>query len=148
MTLSQSGRLRRWFHLLVNIPLCGSLTLIHPALSAEQWMRGSFTGKEILAACKDAPEESVHDFERGICRGFIEGFLAGRHVGDMVHAFHHRTERLEAVYGRLCIPAKVDKANLIFLFARYLEKNPDKMGWNAGILLEAALQEAFSCPGD
>lgn len=148
MTLSEPGRLRGWVHLLVNIPLCGSLAFINPALSAEQWMRGSFTGKEILAACKGASEESVHDFERGVCRGFIEGFLAGRHVGDMVHAFHHRNERLEAVYGRLCIPTKVDKSNLIFLFARYLEKNPDKMNWNAGTLLETALQEAFPCPGE
>jgi hypothetical protein len=146
MILSAPGRLRVWVHLLVCIPLCSSLAFVHPVMSAEQWMRGSFTGKEILAACKAASGESVHDFERGACRGFIEGFIAGRHVGDTVHAFHHRSERLETVYGRLCIPAKIDKSNLIFLFVVYLEKNPDKMNWNAGVLLETALQEAFPCP--
>jgi hypothetical protein len=127
-----------------------------PASGAEQWSRSGFTGKELLAACKAASVEpaqengtsadSVQDFERGICRGFIEGFIAGRHVGDSIHVFHHRNEKLDSVWGRLCIPAKTDKAAVAAAFVRYLEKNSDKLNWNAGVLLETALKETYPCP--
>lgn len=127
--------------------LACTLLLVAPcALGAEEWFRGSFTGKELLAACKAATDESVHDFERGICRGFIEGFVAGRHVGDTWHAFHHREEKLDEVYGRLCIPKEIKKVALAVVFVQYLEKNTEKLNWNAGTLLEAAIKQAFPCP--
>jgi hypothetical protein len=125
-----------------------SLALLVPAavLHANDWFRGSFTGKEMLVACKAVGADSVNDFERGICRGFIEGFVAGRYVGDTSHALHHRDEKLDQIPGRLCIPRDINKVALAIVFVQYLEKNPDKQSWNAGLLLEAALQEAFACP--
>ena len=126
------------------------------AFAADPWSRSGFSGKELLAACKvasqepaedkEASEASVQDFERGICRGFIEGFVAGRHIGDTVHAFHHRKEKLDEIYGRLCIPPQTAKNALAAVFVRYLEKNPDKLNWNAGVLLETALKETYPCP--
>ena len=113
---------------------------------AEDWFRGTFSGKEMLTACKAVGVDSVNDFERGICRGFIEGFVAGRYVGDTSHALHHRDEKLDQIPGRLCIPKDVNKVALAVVFVQYLEKNPDKQNWNAGLLLEAALQEGFACP--
>jgi len=114
--------------------------------AAEDWFRGSFSGKEMLTACKAVGVDSVNDFERGICRGFIEGFIAGRYVGDTSHALHHRDEKLDQIPGRLCIPKDINKVALAVVLVQYLEKNTDKQTWNAGLLFEGALQEAFSCP--
>lgn len=114
--------------------------------AADELYRGSFTGKEMLTACKAPGADSVNDFERGICRGFIEGFVAGRYVGDTSHALHHRDEKLDQIPGRLCIPKDVNKVALMVVFVQYLEKHSDKHTWNAGLLLEAALQEGFPCP--
>jgi hypothetical protein len=126
--------------------LVAALSLPGALLCAEDTFRGSFTGKELLTACKAVGADSVNDFERGICRGFIEGFIAGRYVGDTSHALHHRDEKLDQIPGRLCIPKDINKVALAIVFVQYLEKNPDKHAWNAGLLLEAALQEAFPCP--
>lgn len=134
------------FAVVVRFLLAAALSLPGAAVCADDWFRGSFTGKEMLTACKAVGADSVNDFERGICRGFIEGFIAGRYVGDTSHALHHRDERLDQIPGRLCIPRDINKAALAIVFVQYLEKNPDKHAWNAGLLLEAALQEAFSCP--
>jgi hypothetical protein len=113
---------------------------------AEDWFLGTFTGKEMLTACRAVGVDSVNDFERGICRGFVEGFVAGRYVGDTSHALHHRDEKFDQIPGRLCIPKDINKVALAIVFVQYLDKNPDKQAWNAGLLLEAALQESFPCP--
>ena len=130
------------------IRLLAAAVLLLPSVvwPAEDWFRGSFTGKEMLTACRAVGTDSVNDFERGICRGFIEGFVAGRYVGDTSHALHHREEKLDQIPGRLCIPKDINKVTLAIVFVQYVDKNPEKQGWNAGLLLEAALKDAFPCP--
>jgi len=134
------------FLMLVRLALLGALLAPGAVFPADELFRGSFTGKEMLTACKVAGADSVNDFERGICRGFIEGFVAGRYVGDTSHALHHRDEKLDQIPGRLCISKDINKVALMVVFVQYLEKNPDKHTWNAGLLLEAALQEGYPCP--
>jgi Rap1a immunity proteins len=126
--------------------LLAALLFPEDARAAEDWFSGTFTGKELLTACKAAAEESVKDFERGICRGFIEGFVAGRYIGDVSHAMHHRTEKIGQIPGRLCIPRGISKTAIGVVFVQFIEKNPDKLGWNAGVLLESALKQSFPCP--
>jgi hypothetical protein len=122
--------------------------LLFPAAAfpADEWFRGTFTGKELLTACKAAAEESIKDFERGVCRGFIEGYMAGRYIGDISHAMHHRNEKFEDIPGALCVPKDINKTVLAVVFVQFLEKNPDKLGWNAGVLFESALKLSFPCP--
>ena len=115
--------------------------------TAEQRFRGSFTGEEMLTACRAfATEDPVRDFEKGICRGFIDGFFAGYYAAELWHAFHHREESLDRVFGRLCVPRDVNRNAIAVVLVKYLEKNRDKMKWNAGLLLESALKESFPCP--
>jgi hypothetical protein len=132
--------------MLMRLVLIAALLAPAAVFAADELYRGSFTGKEMLTACRAPGADSVNDFERGICRGFIEGFVAGRYVGDTSHALHHRDEKLDQIPGRLCIPKDINKVALMVVFVQYLEKNPDKQAWNAGLLLEAALQEGFPCP--
>lgn len=110
------------------------------------YLRGSFTGEEMLRYCKVASDDLVRDFERGVCTGFIDGFTAGHHTAELWHAFHHRDEDIDSIYGRLCVPRDVKRAALVAVFVRYLENNRDNLDWNAGLLLESALREAYPCP--
>lgn len=109
------------------------------------YLRGSFTGAEMLRYCKVASDDSVRDFERGVCTGFIDGFAAGHYAAELWHAFHHRDENIDSIYGRLCVPRDVKRAALVAVFVRYLENNRDNLDWNAGLLLETALREAYPC---
>ena len=118
-----------------------------PGVSAEDiYLKGSFTGEEMLKYCKVSSDDSVRDFERGICTGFIDGFAAGHHAAELWHAFHHRDEDIANIYGHLCVPTDVNRTTLVSMFVRYLENNRDNLGWNAGLLLEAAFREAYPCP--
>lgn len=123
-----------------------ALSLATAAAAQSERFRGGFTGQDMLAFCKAATDDPIKDFERGICIGFIDGFAAGRHVGDTWHAFHHREEKLEEVHGHLCVPGDTSRTRIARIYVAYLEKNADKLKWNAGVLLEGALREAFPCP--
>jgi hypothetical protein len=121
------------------LALCGA-----PAHSA--WLHSGFTGEEMLGYCKAEEKDPTKDFPRGLCIGFIDGFVAGHHVGDTYHAFHHREERIDDIYGHLCIPENASRGQLSRIFVQHLLKNPDKLKMPAGLLLEDALREAFPCP--
>lgn len=110
------------------------------------YLKGNFTGEEMLRYCKVASDDSVRDFERGICTGFIDGFAAGHHAAELWHAFHHRDENIDNIYGHLCVPNDVNRTALVAVFVRYLENHRDNLDWNAGMLLETALREAYPCP--
>jgi hypothetical protein len=115
------------------------------AAADETYLKGNFTGEEMLRYCKVPNDDSVRDFERGICTGFIDGFAAGHHAAELWHAFHHRDEPIDSIFGHLCVPKDVNRTALVSLFVRHLEANPDNLGWNAGLLLETALREAYPC---
>jgi hypothetical protein len=110
------------------------------------YLQGNFTGTEMLKYCQAADDDSVRDFERGVCTGFIDGFAAGHHAAELWHAFHHREETIDNIYGHLCVPRDTNRTALVTLFVRYLENHPDNLNWNAGLLLEAALRDAYPCP--
>jgi hypothetical protein len=134
----------RTIMLLMALSCCGTAAAVD---TAAQRFRGSLTGEEMLTACKAfATEDPVRDFEKGICRGFIDGFFAGHHAAELWHAFHHRDESLDRIYGRLCVPKDVNRNAIAVVLIKYLEKNREKSKWNAGLLLESALKEAFPCP--
>jgi Rap1a immunity proteins len=106
----------------------------------------AFTGQEMLGYCKNLELEQKQDFDRGICVGFLDGFIAGHQVAENYHAFHHRDEKIDTIIGRLCIPPKTTRGQMAKMLVRYLEQFPDKLKSPAGNLLEEAIQEAHPCP--
>ena len=121
------------------------LWIIQPAETAAAWFRGGFTAEEMFNHCKAEEKDPVKDFDRGICIGFIDGFAAGHHVGETFHAFHHRDEKIDDIYGHLCVPDSVNRGQLARIFVQFLEKNRDKLKLPAGLVLDDALREAFPC---
>ncbi|HKB81719.1 MAG TPA: Rap1a/Tai family immunity protein [Burkholderiales bacterium] len=121
------------------------LWAIHPVETPAAWFRGGFTGEEMLQHCKAEEKDPVKDFDRGICIGFIDGFAAGHYIGETYHAFHHRDEKIDEIYGHLCIPDTVNRGQLARTFVQFLEKNRNKLKLPAGLVLEDALREAFPC---
>lgn len=117
-----------------------------PVQAQDSAFRGGFSGQDMLGHCKETGEGPVRDFSRGICAGYIDGFAAGHHMGDTWHAFHHRDEKLDQIYGRLCIPPKTTLGQMTRVFVDFLERHPDKLRLPAGLLLEDAFREAFPCP--
>lgn len=113
---------------------------------AAGWLRGGFTAEEMLVHCSAEEKDLVKDFGRGICIGFIDGFAAGHYVAETYHAFHHREEKIDDIYGHLCIPDTVKRGQLARIFVQFLEKNREKRKLPAGLVLEDALREAFPCP--
>ena len=128
------------------LALVGTLLWIfQPSATPAAWFRGGFTGEEMLLHCRAEEKDPVKDFGRGICIGFIDGFAAGHYIGETYHAFHHRDEKIDDIYGHLCIPDTVNRGQLARTFVQFLEKNPDKLKLPAGLVLEDALREAFPC---
>jgi Rap1a immunity proteins len=117
----------------------------HPLEASAAWFRGGFTGEEMLQHCKAEDKDPVKDFGRGICIGFIDGFAAGHYIGETYHAFHHRDEKIDDIFGHLCIPDTLNRGQLARAFVQFLEKNRDKGKLPAGLVLEDALREAFPC---
>lgn len=120
---------------------------VAPAESPAAWFSGGFTAEEMLGHCRAEEKDPVKDFGRGVCIGFLDGFAAGHHVAETYHAFHHRDEKLDDIYGHLCIPETVNRGQLARAFVQFLEKNPAKLKLPAGLVLEDALRDAFVCPG-
>ena len=125
--------------------LFSTMTATNPVFANDTYLKGSFTGAEMLKYCKVSSDDSVRDFERGVCTGFIDGFAAGHHAAELWHAFHHRDENIDNIFGHLCVPKDTNRTALVTLFVRYLEKHPDNLDWSAGLLLESALREAYPC---
>ncbi len=115
------------------------------AANSAGWFRGGFTGEDMLNHCKAAEADPVKDFGRGVCIGFIDGFVGGHVVAESYHAFHHRDEKIDDIYGHLCIPDTVNRGQLAKIFVQFLEKNADKRQLPAGLVLEDAMREAFPC---
>lgn len=133
------------YWLLLVLALCGTAGAVET--TDEQSFRGGFTGEDMLTACKAvAIEDPVRDFEKGICRGFIDGFFAGHYAAELWHAFHHRNESLDSIFGRMCVPKNVNRNAIAVVFVKYLESHRENIKWNAGLLLESAMREAFPCP--
>lgn len=115
--------------------------------AAAAWYRGGFTGEEILEHCKQhLNNDPVKDFSRGICAGFIDGFTAGHYVAETYHAFHHREEKIEDIYGHLCVPEGTSRGQMARSFVQFLQSHPDKLKLPASLLIEDALREAYPCP--
>jgi hypothetical protein len=133
---------------IAGLALVGTLlwTFLCPATSAA-WFRGGFTGEEMLNHCRAEEKDQVKDFGRGICIGFIDGFVAGHFSAETFHAFHHREEKIDEIYGHLCIPDTVNRGQLAKVFVQFLERNPLKAKLPAGLILEDALRDAFPCAG-
>ena len=131
--------------LLLATALIGSALLATAPACAGPWFQGKFTGEEMLAHCKAADKDPMHDFGRGICTGFLDGFAAGHFVAETWHGFHHRDEKRDDIFGHLCVPESTTRGQLARVFVQFLEKNPEKLKLPAGLLLEDALRESFPC---
>ena len=140
------GRLKSAFFWLALLALTSISA--HGGAADDVYLRGNFTGEAMLVYCKVASDDSVRDFERGVCTGFIDGFAAGHHAAELWHAFHHRNEKIDNIFGHLCVPTDTNRTSLVALFVRYMEGHPDKLTWSAGLLLESALSEAYPCKKD
>jgi len=128
--------------------LVAVLMLAVPAADAAgAWYRGGFTGEEILEHCRQSLNtDAVKDFNRGICAGFIDGFTAGHYIAETYHAFHHRDEKLEDIYGHLCVPETTSRGQMARVFVQFLQAHPDKLKLPAALLIEDALRESYPCP--
>jgi len=131
--------------LLATALIAGALPAAAPA-GAAPWFQGKFTGEEMLAHCKAPDKDPIQDFGRGICTGFLDGFAAGHFVAETWHGFHHRDEKIDDIFGHLCVPDGTTRGQLARVFVQFLEKNPERLKLPAGLLLEDALREAFPCP--
>ena len=128
------------------LALIGTLLWIfHSLETPAAGFRGGFTGAEMHGHCRAEEKDPVKDFGRGICIGFIDGFAAGHYIGETYHAFHHREEKIDDIYGHLCLPDGVNRGQLVRTFVQFLEKSPDKLKLPAGLVLEDALRDAFPC---
>jgi len=129
-----------------RLALLAAMSISAGGIAADDiYLKGNFTGEEMLKYCKVASDNSARDFERGVCTGFIDGFAAGHHAAELWHAFHHRSEKIDNIFGHLCVPKDTNRTSLVALFVRYLESHHDKLEWGAGLLLESALNEAYPC---
>jgi hypothetical protein len=128
------------------LALMSGLWCACPPVQAAAWFRGGFTAEEMLVHCSAEEKDPVKDFGRGICIGFIDGFAAGHYAAETYHAFHHRDEKIDDIYGHLCIPDTVKRGQLARIFVQFLEMNREKRKLPAGLVLEDALREAFPCP--
>ena len=126
--------------LLVTALIASSL-----AAGAGPWFQGRFTGEEMLAHCRAPDKDPIQDFGRGICTGFLDGFAAGHFVAETWHGFHHRDEKMDDIFGHLCVPEGTTRGQLVRVFVQFLEKNPERLKLPAGLLLEDALRESFPC---
>jgi hypothetical protein len=131
--------------LLVTALIASALLAAVPA-GAGPRLQGKFTGEEMLAHCKAADKDPMQDFGRGICTGFIDGFTAGHFVAETWHGFHHRDEKMDDIFGHLCVPDGTTRGQLARVFVQLLERNPERLKLPAGLLLEDALRESFPCP--
>ena len=132
--------------LLLAPALIASALLASVPAGAGPFLQGKFTGEEMLAHCKAADKDPIQDFGRGICTGFIDGFVAGHFVAETWHGFHHRDEKMDDIFGHLCVPDGTTRGQLARIFVQFLEKNPEKRKLPAGLLLEDAFRESFPCP--
>ena len=144
----QSASESRLTRATVGLAIAAALLVAARAVpAADEWLQGRSTGEEMLRYCKSlTTDDPVRDFEKGVCTGFIDGFAAGHRAAELWHVFHHREEKIENVFGHLCVPKDANRAALAIVFVRYLEAHRDKLQWNAGLLLESALRESFPCP--
>ena len=126
--------------------LVTALTASSLASGAGPWFQGRFTGEEMLAHCKAPDNDPIQDFGRGICTGFLDGFAAGHFVAETWHGFHHRDEKMDDIFGHLCVPDGTTRGQLARVFVQFLEKNRERLKLPAGLLLEDALRESFPCP--
>ena len=145
MTLFMTITFQSTSRVLARLVAAGLLLVVSSAHAEETYLWGNFTGEEMLKFCRIANNDSVRDFERGICTGFIDAFAAGHYAAELLHAFHHRDEKIDDIYGHLCVPKSANRVTLEAIFVRYLESHADKLKWNAGLLLENALREAYPC---
>lgn len=129
----------------VTALIAGTLLAAVPA-GAGPWFQGKFTGEEMLAHCRAADKDPMQDFGRGICTGFLDGFAAGHFVAETWHGFHHRDEKMDDIFGHLCVPESTTRGQLARVFVQFLEKNRERLKLPAGLLLEDALRESFPCP--
>lgn len=129
----------------VRTVLAALLLSLAPAQAQDKMFHGGFSGQDMLGHCKETGDSQARDFSMGICAGFIDGFAAGHHMGDTWHGFHHRDEKLDQVYGRLCVPAKTTLGQIARVFVDFMERHPEKLKLPAGLLLEDALREAYPC---
>ena len=132
--------------LLLATALIASTSLAAAPGGAVPWVQGKFTGEEMLAHCEATDKDPMKDFGRGICTGFIDGFAAGHFVAETWHGFHHRDEKMDDIFGHLCVPDGTTRGQLVRVFVQFLEKNPEKLKLPAGLLLEDTLRESFPCP--
>jgi hypothetical protein len=67
-------------------------------------------------------------------------------MAETFHAFHHRDEKLEDIYGHLCVPDTTSRGQMARVFLQFLQSHPDKLKLPAALLIEDALREAYPCP--
>jgi len=99
---------------------------------------GFADGKKILASCNELMKLLDHQieldsFEAGRCWGYIS---ASNSLYKAVHEGYSRT---------VCIPEETEVSGLTKIFVWYLKENPEKLSYNASILLHEAFQKAFPC---
>lgn len=96
-------------------------------------------GTAFLKNCRDAlRSESLTDederFNAGICYGFVLG------VRQTLVIWQQFNPDLD-----ICIPTNVRLKQLVQVFVKYMEINPEQLHYSASVLLIAAAREEWPC---
>tara|TARA_E500000318_G_scaffold111566_1_gene130599 strand:+ start:528 stop:854 length:327 start_codon:yes stop_codon:yes gene_type:complete len=92
---------------------------------------GSFhTGNSLLEVC-----ERQNTLNQSICLSYIQGAFDAGLFYDV-----HRVKS-----GKICVPRKLQSIQLRDVFLQYLRFHPEERHLFAGVLVIAALKDAFPC---
>ena len=116
----------------------------------------AFDGNMLMKACnalkKDTGRQIAH--EHITCIGYLRGYVDGQQIATYMAADkakigeYNRPLKDEELkrHSEYCIPKEADNAEQLGLVVlRYLENNPKDLHIPAGLLVWAALKDAYPC---
>lgn len=74
--------------------------------------------------------------DSGICLGYIQGFIRGVEVGEIL---------LKAPKRLICVPDASTAGQVMMVILKFLRDNPARLHENASVLVTHSLQSAFPC---
>jgi hypothetical protein len=95
------------------------------------------TGNNLLSYCAEAlkayDDRTTDDYAAGRCRAYIEGIAMVSDYSDT------------PLYRRVCLPSQVTVGQAVRVVYKWLEDHPERLHERQGILVIAALRDAFPC---
>lgn len=91
----------------------------------------------------------------GLCNAYVQGFEAGR-ISEFANAYvdfatgtnKQKAEQLQNVrneVGLYCLPEEITLRQIIAIFLKHVEQNPERWHQSAGLEFGNAMRKAFPC---